>query len=64
MTITGIVSGIPDAGRPWVRVRTGDNPDDLTALDPAPTDADGNSPSPTHAPAIIGCKRCTTPEAS
>ena len=41
MTIGGVVTGSPNAARPWVRVRTGDNPDDLTALDPASTDADG-----------------------
>jgi Carboxypeptidase regulatory-like domain len=50
MTIAGIVSGIPDAARPWVRVRTGDNPDDLTALDPASTDADGRFSIPNARP--------------
>ena len=41
MTIAGIVTGAPNAARPWVRVRTGDNPDDSIALDPASVDADG-----------------------
>ena len=50
MSIAGIVSGIPDAARPWVRVRAGDNPDDLTALDPAPTDVDGRFSIPNARP--------------
>lgn len=50
MTIAGVVSGIPDAARPWVRVRTGDNPDDPTALDPAPTDASGRFSIPNARP--------------
>jgi protocatechuate 3,4-dioxygenase beta subunit len=50
MTIGGVVSGSPKAARPWVRVRTGDNPDDLTALDPASTDAEGRFSIPNARP--------------
>lgn len=50
MTIAGIVTGSPSAARPWVRMRMGDNPDDLTALDPAPTDAAGRFSVPNARP--------------
>jgi protocatechuate 3,4-dioxygenase beta subunit len=50
MTIGGIVTGSPNAARPWVRMRMGDNPDDLTALDPAPTDAAGRFSIPNARP--------------
>jgi hypothetical protein len=50
MTIGGVVSGIPDAARPWVRVRTGDDPNDLAALEPAPTDPDGRFSIPNARP--------------
>ncbi|MGA7236529.1 MAG: carboxypeptidase-like regulatory domain-containing protein [Bryobacteraceae bacterium] len=50
MTIAGVVTGIPDAARPWVRVRMGDNPDDPTALDPASTDAGGRFSIPNARP--------------
>jgi protocatechuate 3,4-dioxygenase beta subunit len=50
MTIGGVVTGSPSAAKPWVRVRTGDNPDDLTALDPASTDAEGKFSIPNARP--------------
>lgn len=50
MTIDGVVTGSPNAARPWVRVRTGDNPDDPTALDPASTDAEGRFSIPNARP--------------
>jgi hypothetical protein len=50
MTIAGVVTGAPNAARPWVRVRTGDNPDDPTALDPASVDADGRFSIPNARP--------------
>jgi Carboxypeptidase regulatory-like domain len=50
MTIAGVVTGSPKAALPWVRVRTGDNPDDPTALDPASVDADGRFSIPNARP--------------
>lgn len=50
MTIAGVVTGSPSAALPWVRMRMGDNPDDLTVLDPAPVDAAGRFSVPNARP--------------
>jgi protocatechuate 3,4-dioxygenase beta subunit len=50
MNIGGVVTGSPNPARSWVRVRTGDNPDDLTALDPASTDFQGRFSIPNARP--------------
>ncbi len=50
ITISGVVTGIPEGTRPWVRVRAGDDPGNLTVLDPAATDGEGKFSIPNARP--------------